>query len=133
MSEEIKEEELKWNERKIAIIDEYKAFMPTKRMKTNERMRVDVCGVSIDKPSNDEAIDRFFVYWSTPFNEELIDRHMESANAHNVDVLRNSNNTITYNSGSTVETYSLWMEGMTTGIPTWACSAMIAYCEQEEE
>jgi len=130
MSEEEKKE---WNERKIAIRDEYKENIPTKKMKTNERMRVDVCGVSIDKPSNDEAIDRFFVYWCTPFNEELIDKHMNSDDAHNVDVLRNFNNTITYNSGPTVKTDSLWLEDMSIGIPKWACSAMIAYCEQEEE
>jgi hypothetical protein len=132
MNEEIKEK-LKWNERKIAIRDEYKAYIPTKRMKTNERMRVDVCGVSTDKLSNEEAIDRFFVYWASPFNEELIDKHMESDDAHNIDVLRNFNNTITYNSGPTVKTNSLWLEGMNTSIPNWACSAMIAYCEQEEE
>jgi len=122
-----------WNERKIAIRDEYKGYKPTRKMKFNERMRVNVCGVSLDKTPNEEAIDRFFVYWASPFNEELIDNHMKSEDAHKVDVLRNFNNTITYNSGPTVKTNSLWLEGMSTGIPNWACSAMIAYCEQEEE
>ena len=107
--------------------------MPTKRMKTNERMRVDVCGVTMDKLPNGEAIDRFFVYWANPFNEELIDKHMKSDDAHNIDVLRNFNNTFTYNSGPTVKSNSLWLEGISTGIPNWACSGMIAYCEQEEE
>lgn len=122
-----------WNERKIEIKDEYKAYKPTKKMKLNERMRVDVCGVSLDKPPNEEAIERFFVYWSSPFNEELIDRHMESENAYTVDMLRNFNSTITYNGGPTVNTYSLYLEGMIAGIPNWACNALIAYCEQEEE
>tara|TARA_R100000900_G_scaffold145767_1_gene132640 strand:+ start:426 stop:818 length:393 start_codon:yes stop_codon:yes gene_type:complete len=122
-----------WYGRKREIRKEHKEYMPTKKMKMNERMRVDVCGVTMDKLPNGEAIDRFFIYWTTPFNEELIDKHMESEDAHNPYALRNSNNTITYNSGPTVKTNSLWLEGMNTSIPNWACSAMIAYCEQEEE
>lgn len=122
-----------WNERKIAIRDEYKEYMPTKRIKTNERMRVDVCGVTMDKLPNGEAIDRFFIYWITPFNEELIDGHMESEDAHNPYALRSVNDTFTYNGGPTVKTNSLWLKGKNTGIPSWACHAMIAYCEQEEE
>jgi hypothetical protein len=122
-----------WNERKIAIRDEYKEYMPTKRIKTNERMRVDVCGVSIDKLPNEEAIDRFFVYWTTSFNEQLIDEHMKSEDAHNPHALTFVNKTFTYNDGTIVNPKSLWLKGRNTGIPSWACHAMIAYCEQEEE
>lgn len=126
-------EAIEWNIRKMKIRDEHKEYKPTKRMKTNERMRVDVCGVTIDKLPNGEAIDRFFIYWTSPFNEELIDRHMESEDAHNPYALRSINDTITYNDGTTVKTDSLWLKGENTSIPKWACSAMIAYCEQEEE
>lgn len=123
----------KWNERKMKIKKEYMEYMPTKRIKTNERMRVDVCGVTIDKLPNEEAIDRFFVYWTTSFNEQLIDELMESEDAHNLHALTFVNKTFTYNDGTTGNPKSLWLKGRNTGIPSWACNAMITYCKQEEE
>jgi len=104
-----------------------------KREIKNERMRVDVCGVTMDKLPNGEAIDRFFIYWTTPFNEQLIDEHMESEDAHNPYALTNFNKTFRYNDGTIGNPKTLWLKGKNTGIPSWACSAMIAYCEQEEE